>query len=167
VGRDERRLGGAGGPLGWGLAPTVEGFYAIQHFEHGLMHWGRQERIGEPDYEIHIILYGPGDNWQVGQEWYRYTDYWQEGDEEYPCPQASPPWGPRRGFGKVCGVSANTAANTWARPWKRSGASREATRTSRAASCSGSPETAAFTSSSTKGTGALSRWSNQGEFKGR
>ena len=95
------RLGGAGGPLGWGLDPAVEGFYAMQRFEHGLMHWGRQDRMGEPDYEIHIILYGPGDNRQAGREWYRYVDDWQEGDGEYLCPQAGPPWGPRRGFGKV------------------------------------------------------------------
>ncbi|MFB0534822.1 MAG: two-component regulator propeller domain-containing protein [Anaerolineae bacterium] len=95
------RLGGAEGRLGQPLDPVVEGFYALQHFEHGLLHWGRPDRMGDPEPEVHIILYGPGDNRLAGQEWYRYIDYWREGDEEYPCPQASPPLGPKRGFGKV------------------------------------------------------------------
>jgi hypothetical protein len=28
-------------------------------------------------------------------------DYWQEGDDPYSCPEATPPLGPRRGFGLV------------------------------------------------------------------
>ncbi|TEU17916.1 MAG: hypothetical protein E3J21_07205 [Anaerolineales bacterium] len=93
------RLGGAEGSLGWGLAPVVEGFYAIQHFEQGLMHWGWQDETG--DYEVHVIVYGEGGNTKVGDLWGRFEDYWKEGDVEYPCPQATPPLGPRRGFGLV------------------------------------------------------------------
>jgi outer membrane protein assembly factor BamB len=93
------RWGGAGGPLGWGLAPAVEGFYAGQRFERGFMHWGRLDTLGEPNYEVQIIVYGEGGNTRAGDLWLPYEDYWKEGDEEYSCPEAKPPLGPKRGFG--------------------------------------------------------------------
>jgi hypothetical protein len=93
------RLGGAEGPLGRALAPAVEGFSAGQHFERGLMHWGRQDEAG--NYEIHVIVYGEGGDPETGDVWRRFEDYWKEGDEEYSCLQATPPLGPRRGFGLV------------------------------------------------------------------
>jgi outer membrane protein assembly factor BamB len=95
------RLGGTGGRLGQPLAPAVEGFFAEQHFERGLMHWGRLDQTGEPEPEVHVIVYGAGNNRRAGTLWGRFIDYWKEGQDEYSCPEATPPWGPRRGFGLV------------------------------------------------------------------
>ncbi len=92
------QLGGETGPLGRALAPAIEGPYAFQAFEHGLMHWGWQE--GGTFY-IHLLYNGPEDKPQAGAAWERYEDTWQEGQAEYLCPQAGPPFGPRRGFGQV------------------------------------------------------------------
>jgi hypothetical protein len=81
---------------------VIEGSFAEQHFERGLMHWGRLDLDGEPEFEVHVIVYGEGGvNTQTGDLWGRFIDYWKEGDDEYSCPQAIPPLGPRRGFGKV------------------------------------------------------------------
>lgn len=95
-----KRLGGPEGPLGQALAPAVQGFYVGQHFERGLMHWGWQDGI-DRGYKIHVIVYGKEEHTQAGALWMRYEDYWKEGDPEYSCPQATPPLGPKRGFGLV------------------------------------------------------------------
>lgn len=96
------RLGGAEGRLGQPLDPVREGSFAEQHFERGLMHRGRLDRMGEPEPEVQVIVYSEGgSNRQSGDLWGRFIDYWREGEAEYSCSEATPPLGPRRGFGLV------------------------------------------------------------------
>ncbi len=92
-------LGGAGGTLG---APTddpaVNRWIADQRFEHGYMYWRNNE--GSPANYMYVLYYGGGSDKTEGT-WERYEDTWVEGMDVLSCPQATPPNGPRRGFGKV------------------------------------------------------------------
>jgi hypothetical protein len=97
-----QRLGGASGRLGQPLDPPEDGTFAFQHFESGLMHWGRWDRQGEPEREVQVIVNGGGGgDAQSGELWGRFVDFWEEGQDEYSCAEAMPPYGPRRGFGLV------------------------------------------------------------------
>jgi hypothetical protein len=86
---------GLGGPLG----EPPERFYAGQTFQHGFMIW--RDNAGAADNWIYVIQWGPGDDQEAGSAWARFTDTWVEGHPEYACPEAIPPIGPKRGFGRV------------------------------------------------------------------
>jgi hypothetical protein len=85
--------------LGVPVGEPVERFYAGQTFQHGLMIW--RDNAGAADNWIYAIRWGPGADQEAGPAWARFTDTWMEGDPEYSCPDATPPIGPKRGFGRV------------------------------------------------------------------
>jgi hypothetical protein len=93
-------LGGAGGTLG---DPTgnaaVDRWTADQRFQHGYMYWRNNE--GSPADYIYVLYYGGGGTDKTEGTWERYQDTWVEGMDILSCSEATPPNGPRRGFGKV------------------------------------------------------------------
>ncbi|MBN1954331.1 MAG: hypothetical protein JW900_04685 [Anaerolineae bacterium] len=92
-------VGGMGGPLGYPTGEAVLDWWeADQLFERGLMYW--QDTGGYPANYVYVLYYGAGTDPTAGS-WERYEDTWVEGMEEYTCPAATPPNGPKRGFGKV------------------------------------------------------------------
>lgn len=92
-------LGGMESALGGPVGNPASRFYAGQEFEHGFMFW-RDNPGGGEDW-IYIIKWGVGDSQTAGDLWGWFTDTWQEGEPEYFCAEATPPNGPRRGFGKI------------------------------------------------------------------
>lgn len=92
-------LGGSEGPLGDPVGEAVSRFYAGQTFEHGFMFW--QDNAGVAEDWIYAIQWGPDDIQTQGSNWGRFVDLWTESEPEYSCEEATPPNGPKRGFGKV------------------------------------------------------------------
>ncbi|MGD8464441.1 MAG: Ig-like domain-containing protein [Anaerolineae bacterium] len=92
-------LGGSEGPLGDPVGEAVQRFYAGQRFEHGFMFW--RDNAGATEDWIYAIQWGPEDLQIQGSSWSRFVDLWTEAEPEYSCTEATPPNGPKRGFGKV------------------------------------------------------------------
>jgi len=92
-------LGGKTGSLG---SPTDEAaedrWVADQQFEQGYIYW--RNNLGSPADYIYVLYYQGGTDPTEGT-WERYEDTWTEGMAVYSCPEATPPKGPRRGFGKL------------------------------------------------------------------
>jgi hypothetical protein len=85
--------------LGRPLGEQVDRYYAGQAFQHGFMFW-RDNAAAALDW-IYVIQWGPGDDPTAGLFWARFDDTWTDDSPEYFCDQTAPPYGPRRGFGKV------------------------------------------------------------------
>lgn len=149
-----QRLGGPGGRLGQPLDPPVEDTFVEQHFERGWMHWGWLDREGEPERTVHVVAYRQeeGNHWS-GDLWGRFTDYWQEGDGEHACPEAGPPYGPRRGFGLVW---CQYVRGSLGAPLEEEHAVQAATRIFKVGRCSGARRMAACTCCSTRAIGSSS-----------
>ncbi len=92
-------MGGVSSPLGYPVGSALLDWWeADQKFEHGYMFW--QDNGGYPANYIYVFYHDGGTNPNTGT-WELFEDTWTEGMDEYSCPEATPPNGPKRGFGKV------------------------------------------------------------------
>jgi len=104
-----KSLGGMSSGLGGPVGDPVGRFYAGQQFEHGFMFW--RDNAGATQDWIFAFRWGPGDDQTQGLYWSRFDDVWTEGDPEYACAEAVPPYGPKRGFGKIWCERAEVRTN--------------------------------------------------------
>jgi len=97
-------MGGSDGDLGHPISEAFTGHDVVeQEFEGGSMYW--REGYGATPHHV-FVLTRAGASISTGT-WTRHVDTWSEGDDELSCPEATLPWGPVRGFGRVwCDTAA-------------------------------------------------------------
>jgi hypothetical protein len=91
-------LGGSASDLGPPIADAVLSHpTAEQEFAGGTMYW--RQSFGTTPHHV-FALVRAGADISTGT-WSRHVDTWSEGDDEIACPEATLPFGPKRGFGIV------------------------------------------------------------------
>ena len=91
-------MGGAAGDLGYPIAAAKTNHNTVeQEFAGGSMYW--RAGFGATPHHV-FVLTRAGASISTGT-WTRHVDTWGAGDDELSCAEASPPWGPVRGFGLI------------------------------------------------------------------
>ena len=80
-----------------GFPDIIEGRLASQALSVGVFPRWEAPQDPQPIW----VIYTPNPEASQGDTWNQYEDLWQAGQPEYPpaCPEASPPLGPKSGFG--------------------------------------------------------------------